>query len=154
MPKSGRSKAPSATAGGSGRTARSPKTRAAAAAAARRKVTDLCGALPATDCTVKGDHVVFRVRGKVFAYFLDDHHGDGIVSVCVKSELGENLDRVRFDADRYYLPAYIGARGWFGMRLDRGRVDWREVASMLERSFRLTAPPMVLRKLAAACRAA
>jgi len=83
----------------------------------------------------------------VFAYYLDNHHGDGIVSVCVKSELGENVDRVRVDPDRYYSPAYIGPRGWFGLRLDRGRVDWREVAEVVERSFRLTAPKSVLKKL-------
>ena len=97
-----------------------------------------------------GDHATFRVRGKVFAYFLDDHHGDGIVSVCVKSELGENVDRVRREPERYYLPDYIGPRGWFGLRLDRGRVDWREVANVVERSYRLTAPQTLVAKLDAA----
>ena len=88
----------------------------------------------------------------MFAYFLDDHHGDGIVSVCVKSELGENVDRARRDPERYYLPAYIGPRGWFGLRLDRGRVDWREVASVVERSYRLTAPKTLAAKLDAAAK--
>lgn len=123
--------------------------RPAAVAAALRRVSALCAALPATDRSLQGDHATFRVRGKVFAYFLNDHHGDGIVSVCVKSELGENLDRVRFDPERYYLPAYIGPRGWFGLRLDSGRIDWDEVASLLERSFELAAPAAVLRRRAA-----
>jgi predicted DNA-binding protein (MmcQ/YjbR family) len=87
------------------------------------------------------------VRGKVFAYFLDNHHGDGIVSVCVKSARGENVDRARLDPDRFYLPAYIGPRGWFGMRLDRGRVPWREVAELVEQSYRLTAPKALTKKL-------
>jgi phosphoribosylglycinamide formyltransferase-1 len=65
----------------------------------------------------------------------------------VKSELGENVDRVRREPERYYLPAYIGPRGWFGLRLDRGRVSWREVAEVVERSFRLTAPTTLLKKL-------
>jgi phosphoribosylglycinamide formyltransferase-1 len=117
-------------------------------AAKRAKVTEICLALPSTQsATTHGDHATFRVRGKVFAYFLDDHHGDGIVSVCVKSELGENVDRVRRDPDRYYLPDYIGPRGWFGLRLDRGRVDWREVANVVERSYRLTAPRTLVAKL-------
>lgn len=116
----------------------------------RQKVTEICLALPAAVHSASGDHVTYRVRGKVFAYFLDDHHGDGIVSVCVKSELGENKDRVRRDPERYYLPDYIGPRGWFGLRLDRGRVDWREVASIVERSYRLTAPKTLLEKLDAA----
>src|SRR5262245_64260896 len=111
------------------------------------KLTDLCLALPSAEHSVSGSHVTYRVRGKVFAYFLDDHHGDGIVSVCVKAELGENADRARRDPERYYLPDYIGPRGWFGLRLDRGRVDWGEVAEVVERSFRLSAPKTVLRKL-------
>jgi phosphoribosylglycinamide formyltransferase-1 len=115
----------------------------------RERVTAICRALPSTEHTDQGDHSIYRVRGKVFAYFLDDHHGDGIVSVCVKAELGENVDRARLDPDRFYLPAYIASRGWFGLRLDRGRVDWREVEQVVERSFRLTAPKSVLKKLAA-----
>ena len=120
--------------------------------AARRgdRIAEICLALPATERKVGHDHVTFCVRGKVFAYFLDDHHGDGIVSVCVKSELGENHDRARRDPEHYYLPAYIGSRGWFGLRLDRGRVDWREVANVVERSYRLTAPKTLLKRLDAA----
>jgi predicted DNA-binding protein (MmcQ/YjbR family) len=112
-----------------------------------QKVTDICLALPSADRTMSGSHATYRVRNKVFAYFLDDHHGDGIVSVCVKSELGEHLDRVRRDPERYYLPDYIGPRGWFGLRLDRGLVDWQEVANVVTRSYRLTAPKTLLKKL-------
>jgi len=54
--------------------------------------------------------------------------------------LGENVDRVGSDPERFYLPAYIGARGWFGLRLDRGRINWTEVGNLLELSYCLTAP--------------
>ena len=111
------------------------------------KLSKICLALPQAERSVSGDHATYRVRGKVFAYFLDDHHGDGIVSVCVKSELGENTDRARREPERFYLPAYIGPRGWFGLRLDRGRVDWREVAELVGRSYRLSAPNTLVRAL-------
>src|SRR5512134_3686158 len=91
-----------------------PRSRALSGAR-RDKTTAICLALPSAEHADQGDHCVYRVRGKVFAYYLDNHHGDGIVSVCVKSELGENVDRVRVDSDRYYLPAHIGPRGWFGL---------------------------------------
>jgi predicted DNA-binding protein (MmcQ/YjbR family) len=113
----------------------------------RERVTAICRALPGAEHQDQGDHAIYRVRGKVFAYFLDDHHGDGIVSVCVKSERGENVDRARLDPERFYLPAHIGPRGWFGMRLDRGRVAWREVAEIVEASYRLSAPKSLQRKL-------
>jgi predicted DNA-binding protein (MmcQ/YjbR family) len=118
----------------------------------RQRVTAICRAFPSTELEDKGDHAIYRVRGKVFAYFLDDHHGDGIVSICVKSQLGENLDRARLEPERFYLPAYIGARGWFGMRLDRGRVRWREVEEIVEQSYRVTAPKTLLKRLDGAAR--
>jgi phosphoribosylglycinamide formyltransferase-1 len=124
-----------------------PARDGAKAGSSRDRVRALCEALPHTERAVQGDHDTYRVRGKVFAYFLDNHHGDGIVSVCVKSALGENLDRARLNPERFYLPDYIGPRGWFGMRVDRGRVPWAEVAEVLERSYRLTAPKSCLAKL-------
>ncbi|HTC14916.1 MAG TPA: MmcQ/YjbR family DNA-binding protein [Steroidobacteraceae bacterium] len=104
------------------------------------RISTLCGALPQTERTLRGTHADFRVRGRVFAYFLNNHHEDGIVSVCCRSELGQNVDRTASDPARYYLPAYIGARGWFGLRLDRGAIDWREVENILTLSYCLAAP--------------
>ncbi len=112
-----------------------------------RRLTEICLALPEAVRAVQGDHADFRVRRKVFAYFLNNHHGDGIVSVCVRSQLGENVDRVGTDPERYYLPAYIGKRGWFGLRLDRGAVDWREVENVVELSYRLVAPKALLSRM-------
>lgn len=104
------------------------------------RITELCSALPEVVRAVHGDHADFRVRKKVFAYFLNNHHGDGIVSVCVRSALGESVDRAGAQPQLYYLPAYIGPRGWFGMRLDRGAINWREVENILELSYCLGAP--------------
>jgi len=111
------------------------------------RLTDICGTLPEAVRSVRGDHADFRVRKKVFAYFLNNHHGDGIISVCVKSALGENADRVVVQPEKYYLPAYIGARGWFGMYLDRPSIDWTEVRNIVEISYRLSAPKALIRLL-------
>lgn len=79
-------------------------------ATALAKLTKICLALPESQRRIHGDHADFRVRCKVFAYYLNDHHGDGIVSVCCKTSLGENVDRVAGNPERFYLPAYIGPR--------------------------------------------
>jgi phosphoribosylglycinamide formyltransferase-1 len=109
-------------------------------APALAKLAKICLALPESERNVRGDHADFRVRNKVFAYYLNNHHGDGIVAVCCKAALGENVDRVARNPERFYLPAYIGPRGWFGLRLDRGAVDWTEVQNVVELSYRLVAP--------------
>src|SRR5690242_15119741 len=59
----------------------------------RARLTAICRAFPSAEVEDKGDHAIYRVRGKVFGYFLDNHHDDGIVAVCVKAQLGENEDR-------------------------------------------------------------
>jgi len=113
------------------------------------RLSDICLALPEALRALRGDHADFRVRQRVFAYFLNSHHGDGIVSVCVKSSLGEGVDRAARFPERYYLPAYIGARGWFGLRLDRGAIDWREVSNIVDLSYFLAAPKTLARAVEA-----
>ena len=105
-----------------------------------RKLSAICLALPEARLERSGSHATFRVRKKVFAYFLDNHHGDGIVSVCVKTQLGENRDLAREDSKRFYLPAYIGPRGWAGLRLDRAAIDWNDVAAFVTSSYCQVAP--------------
>ena len=89
----------------------------------RERVTSICRALPGAEHIDHSDHTIYRVRGKVFAYFLDNHHGDGIVSVCVKSERGENADRARLAPERFYLPAYIGPP--YGAEVATAKTRWR-----------------------------
>jgi len=111
-----------------------------------RKLTKICLSLPEATRRDLNEHADFRVRGKVFTYFLNNHHGDGIISVCCKSALGENVDRAAGEPARFYLPPYIGPRGWFGLRLDGEAVDWSEVRNLLELSYELVAPNRLLLK--------
>lgn len=104
------------------------------------RLEKLCLALPEASCEKNGRHASFRVRKRVFAYFLDDHHGDGIVSLCWKAELGENAERAAADPKRFFVPAYIGPRGWGALRLDRGAVDWDEVDELVRASYCAIAP--------------
>jgi predicted DNA-binding protein (MmcQ/YjbR family) len=100
-----------------------------------KRLTAICLALPEARRELRGDHASFRVRKKVFAYFLNNHHGDGIVSICGKALPGDNTVLVAHDPARFYLPAYIGPRGWVGLRLDVGKVDWEEVEELVTGSY-------------------
>jgi hypothetical protein len=108
------------------------------------RLADICLALPEAARESESRHATFRVRKKVFAYFLDNHHGDGIIGACVKEDKPAILTLVRAHPKRFFLPAYIGARGWVGVRLDGGRVDWKDVARRVEASYRRVAPRSLL----------
>ena len=95
-----------------------------------------------------GRHAGFYIRKKTFAYFLDDHHGDGIVAVTCKVLPGDNNALVISDPTRFYMPAYVASRGWVGLRQDRGEPDWEEVKELVMHSYLLVAP----KRLAAAVR--
>jgi hypothetical protein len=104
------------------------------------QLTRICLALPEATRECMGLHAGFRIRKKTFAYFLNDHHGDGIVSVACKALPGENTALAAAQPDRFYLPAYIGPKGWVALRLDIGKVDWEEVAELVAASYRQIAP--------------
>ena len=104
------------------------------------KLSGICLGFPEATRTDSGRHAAFTVRAKTFAWFLDDHHGDGIVSVCCKMGLGENEEMVGADPKRFYLPAYIAHRGWVALRLDQGPIDWDEVSQLVAGSYSLVAP--------------
>jgi phosphoribosylglycinamide formyltransferase-1 len=111
----------------------------------RARIKKICDTLPEAVYEDKGDHTAFLVRKKTFAYFLNNHHGDGIVSIACKVLPGENTALAAAQPNRFYLPAYIGSRGWIALRLDVGEIDWEEVAELMKGSYRMVAPKRRLR---------
>jgi hypothetical protein len=104
------------------------------------RVTEIALALPDVTRQIYGSHAQFLVRKKTFSYFLDNHHGDGIVAVTGKVLPGDNKALVEAQPDRFYLPAYVASRGWVALRLDVGKIDWEEVRELLHGSYLLVAP--------------
>jgi hypothetical protein len=105
-----------------------------------RALTEICLALPETTREDKGSHAAFLVRKKTFAYYLNNHHGDNIISICCKVLPGENRFLVESGPDRFYLPAYIGSRGWIALRMDRAALNWTEVKELVRGSYLQMAP--------------
>jgi hypothetical protein len=109
-------------------------------AARRDRLVRLCRTLPEAAVTAHDEHISFQVRGRTFAWYVDDEGGDGRVAVLCKTPPGENQGLVAADPHRFYLPRYVGKRGWVGLRLDLQDVDWGEVAELVADSYRLVAP--------------
>jgi predicted DNA-binding protein (MmcQ/YjbR family) len=105
-----------------------------------RQLSAVCLSLPEAERTLCGAHADFRVHGKIFAYFLRNHGGDGITAACFKSKLGQHVEHVKRAPERFYLPNYLGRRGWVGVRLDHGEIDWQEISELAAVSYNLVAP--------------
>jgi hypothetical protein len=108
--------------------------------ARRDRLVRLCRTLPEATATTHEQHVGFQVRGRTFAWYVDDEHGDARVGLLCKAPAGANTALVAADPHRFYLPRYVGKRGWVGLRLDLQDVDWGEVAELVTDSYRLVAP--------------
>jgi hypothetical protein len=92
----------------------------------------------------------FRVGGgKMFAMFVDDHHGDGRVAIWCKAEPGVQEIVVGAAPKRFFVPPYVGVNGWIGLRLDQQSTDWDEVAEFLADAHRLCAPKRLLKAMEA-----
>jgi hypothetical protein len=87
----------------------------------------------------------FRVRAKIFVMYVEDE--DDRPGIWCKAPPGSQAILVGADPQRFFVPPYVGHKGWVGMRLDR-RVKWREVRVVVERSYRLTAPKRLLERTA------
>ena len=107
--------------------------------AVRKRLTRLCTSLPEVEAQGE-QHVGFTVRGRRFAWLLDDHHGDGCLALNCKGPPGESERLAEQHPDRFFIPAYLGSRGWIGLWLDTGRVDWEEVEGLIVDGYRLVAP--------------
>ncbi len=110
------------------------------------RVRKLCLALPEAREKITWETPTFRVREKMFALC---GAGSGHLAVTVKAPRGAQEVLVAYDPERYFVPAYVGKAGWIGVALD-GRVDWDQVAALLEQSWRLVAPKKLAARLPSA----
>ncbi len=79
----------------------------------------VCLALPeATEQEAWGEPT-FRIRKKIFAMYAaaNNHHGGGQNAVWLKAPLGVQEVLVRSDPDTYFVPPYVGVKGWIGVAL-------------------------------------
>ena len=120
-----------------------------------RRIAGLALALPETlektSHGAPGWRVGSEKSGKFFAIFFDQHHGEEAIGVLVKTDsMDELLSLCEQQPDIYFKPAYYGASGWIGLRLNRPGVDWDHVAEWLQRSWRLNAPAKLTRLMSTA----
>jgi hypothetical protein len=105
-----------------------------------RRIREICLALPETSERLSHGAPTFFVRGKrAFLMVLTNHHGDGRFAVWCAAPHGMQSMLVEADPERFFVPPYVGHRGWLGLRLDRG-VHWDEIAGIAEDAYGEVAP--------------
>lgn len=104
------------------------------------RLRKLCLALPeATERLSHGEPTFFVRDKRAFVSYSDHHHGeDRLAFVCAAPD-GFQRMLVEAAPDRFYVPPYVGHRGWLGVRLDVDP-DWDEIASIVEGAYRVVAP--------------
>jgi len=108
-----------------------------------QRLRSLCLSFPeATEKEAWGTPT-FRIRDKLFAMFDDHHHGATHIAVWCKAPSGVQEILVGAAPQRFFVPPYVGHKGWIGVRLD-GDTDWDELREILQDSFQMTAPKRLL----------
>jgi hypothetical protein len=108
--------------------------------AAMERIRPVALALPgAVEKVSHGSPTFFTAdgrKGRTFASVHDEREwfeGRLCLWAAGPKELQEAL--VADGPERYFVPPYVGHRGWVGLRLDLPGTDWDEVAGVIEDAY-------------------
>lgn len=101
-------------------------------------VRQLILALPGVEEKEAWGSPTFRVKGKMFAMYLNNHHGDGRIALWLKAPPGVQEMLVEAAPEKFFIPPYQGPFGWIGVHLNR--CDEDEIASHVQQAYRMVAP--------------
>lgn len=102
-------------------------------------------ALPEVGERLSHSTPTFFVRDKkVLVHLFEDHHGDGRLAIWCAAPPGTQGDLVEREPERFFVPPYVGHRGWLGLRLDVDP-DWDEVTAILDEAYRIVAPKALVK---------
>jgi predicted DNA-binding protein (MmcQ/YjbR family) len=120
-------------------------------------VRELCLAFPGVEEFESHGSPNFRARlgngkGKVFAVFALNHHGDGRVALWLNTPALEQSRLMASAPKHIFKPQYVGPSGWIGVELNRG-FSWKRVAELTHMAYvnsspaklvaQVTKPPVV-----------
>jgi hypothetical protein len=104
-------------------------------------------ALPEVTERLSHGEPTWFVRGKKTFVTMDtNHHNSGHIAIVCAAPAGVQAQLVDEEPERFFVPPYVGGRGWLGVRVDVA-VDWGEVASIIEDAYRCIAPAKLVAQL-------
>jgi hypothetical protein len=111
------------------------------------RVRKICLSLPETTERPSHGAPSFFIRDKIgFVNYMDNHHDDGRLTLWCACPSGMRDGLVKAQSEQYFVPPYVGFRGWIGVRLDRGP-DWDEVERVIRDAYLVVAPKRLVTAL-------
>jgi hypothetical protein len=110
------------------------------------KLRRLCLALPETTERLSHGEPTWFVRGKkTFVNYANHHHDDRLAFWCAAPD-GAQDALVGSDPERFFVPPYVGHRGWLGVYLDVA-VDWDQITDLVTDAYRVVAPKRLVAEM-------
>jgi len=103
-------------------------------------VREVCLSFPEAEEFLSHGSPNFRVRGKTFATYCVNHHGDGRIALWLNAPPGAQALYTEAEPKHFFVPPYVGPRGWLGVHLDKG-ISWKRVAKLAREAYEKVAPP-------------
>lgn len=110
-------------------------------------VREICLGLPDATEVVAHGSPDFRVAGHTFATYVINHHGDGRIALWLNMPAGAQQLYVASEPASFFVPPYVGPRGWLGVHLDRG-LDWGRIGALVREAYTATASPELAARMA------
>lgn len=102
-------------------------------------VREVCLSFPDAAEVVSRGSPDYRVRNKTFGTYVVNHHGDGRVALWLVARQGAQQHYVGRDPTHYFIPPYVGPRGWLGVKLNSG-LHWKDIAERVREAYEIIAP--------------
>lgn len=102
-------------------------------------IRGICLHFPETVETGSHGSPDYRVRSRSFATLTINHHGDGKIALLLNASLESQAMYVAAAPDIFFVPPYLGPRGWYGIDLAAG-LRWRRVAELACDAYVRVAP--------------
>jgi hypothetical protein len=109
-------------------------------------VREICLGLPETEEVISHGFPHYKVRDKGFATYSLNHHGDGKVSLLLNASHETQQMLVESAPKHFFVPPYIGPRGWVGLELNLG-LSWDRISQLTFEAYVRTAPSSLSKNL-------
>lgn len=109
-------------------------------------VREICLSLPQAEEFLSHATPNFRVRGRSFATYVINHHGDGRIALWLRAPPGAQALYTQAEPTHFFIPPYVGPSGWLGVHLNQG-IKWQRVAELTREAYEQVAPKALVAEI-------